>query len=202
MDAVSQAAPTPAPSPAKGKGKKAAGKGVNKKAKKPAPPKKGTRGRGRKAKAYADPRVQAAYERQQELAALYVEVTKAVKPALEEVAEATIKSMLENPTAHQGVPEYQILQKQLDDKLEAAMAAADRDLDINLGAAKRTFELDSEVTHIEFQVSRIILTFFSRLNCSPMFRTNSTTRQRSFLMGLSTVLTSFPSYVARAPQSM
>lgn len=200
MDDVSQAAPSPAPSPAKGKGKKNAGKSV-KKTKKPAP-KKGNRGRGRRGKVYEDPRVQAAYERQQDLAALYAEVSKAIKPALEEVADASIKILQDNPTAHQEVAEYEILQKQLDEQLEAAIAAADQEYDNNIAVAKRTFELDSEITYIQFHVSYILCIFFSRPNHSLMDRTNSIIRPKSFLMELLTGLASLPSSVAKAPQLM
>ncbi|RYO77940.1 hypothetical protein DL766_001461 [Monosporascus sp. MC13-8B] len=148
MDDASQAAPSPVPSPAKGKGKKTSARGVRK-AKKTAA-KKGNRGRGRRSKVYADPRVQAAYERQQDLAALYAEVTKAIKPALEEVADSAIKTLLENPTAHQEVAEYEILQKQLDERLRAAIVAADTALSTNLAVAERTRNLDSEFVHIQF----------------------------------------------------
>lgn len=200
MDDVSQAAPSPAPSPAKGKGKKNTGKGV-KKAKKPAP-KKGNRGRGRRGKAYADPRVQAAYERQQYLTALYAEVSKAIKPALEHVADSSIKILQDNPTAHREVAEYEILQKQLDEQLEAAIAAADQEYNTKTDVAKRTFELNREITYVQFQVSYTIRIFFSRSNHLPMSRTNSIIRLKSFLMELSTVLAFLPSSVAKAPQLM
>ena len=154
MDDVSQAAPSPAPSPAKGKGRKPTGRGV-KKTKKPAA-KKGNRGRGgRRNKVYTNPRVQAAYERQQDLSSNYLELAKAVKPALEALADMNIKTLLENPVAHQEFGEYDEAEQELNDKHAAVVAAAERDLEMGLENARRTYELNREAIHLQYHVSHI-----------------------------------------------
>ncbi len=161
MDDISQAAPSPVPSPAKGKGKKSSSRGV-KKAKKTAA-KKGNRGRGgRRNKVYADARVQAAHERQQDLSILYNEVAKAIKPALEEVADSSIKALQEDPTFHHEFAEYWRVQEELDRDLASVIASADLQYSTGLSHAIRTLELDSEATRTQFQVSCITITLFSR----------------------------------------
>ncbi|KAI1085654.1 hypothetical protein F5B20DRAFT_11511 [Whalleya microplaca] len=158
MDGTPKAVASPAPNPAKGKaapGKKASGKGVNKRAGKKQPPvKKGGRGKGRgRNKTYSDPRVQAAYERQRELRDLYSEVSSAVKPALEELADQNIKKLIEDPAAHKEVAEYDELQQQLDEQLAAAIRAAEQDLHAKTAIATSTYELDNICTQKKFQDS-------------------------------------------------
>ncbi|KAI0013625.1 hypothetical protein F4779DRAFT_640093 [Xylariaceae sp. FL0662B] len=163
MDDGPKAVASPAPSPAKGKAtnnKKTSGKGVNKRAGKKQPAvKKGGRGKGRgRNKTYSDQRVQAAYERQRALRDLYSEVTTAVKPALEELADQSIKSMIDDPAAHREVAEYFELQRQLDAQLEAVIQAADQEFDTKAAIAARTYELDDICTNKKFQDSFDYLT--------------------------------------------
>ncbi|KAI0537308.1 hypothetical protein GGR58DRAFT_350240 [Xylaria digitata] len=158
MDSV-QIAGSPAPSPAKGKVsnlKKATGKGASKKnaRKNAGASKKGGRPKGRgRNKTYEDPRVQAAYDRQKILRDLYSEVASAIKPVLEDLADMTVKTLIENPTAHKEVPEYQILQRQLDDRLEEAMRSADREFTTRTTIATREYQLNTAVTEKKFHES-------------------------------------------------
>ncbi len=158
MDSL-QIAGSPAPSPAKGKVgnlKKATGRGASKKnaRKNAAGPKKGGRPKGRgRNKTYEDPRVQAAYDRQKILRDLYSEVASAIKPVLEDLADMTVKTLIEDPTAHTEVPEYQILQRQLDDRLEEAMRSADREFTTRTTIATREYQLNTAVTEKKFHVS-------------------------------------------------
>ncbi|KAI0914333.1 hypothetical protein F4823DRAFT_572838 [Ustulina deusta] len=155
MDSL-QIAGSPAPSPAKGKVgnlKKATGRGASKKnaRKNAAGPKKGGRPKGRgRNKTYEDPRVQAAYDRQKILRDLYSEVASAIKPVLEDLADMTVKTLIEDPTAHTEVPEYQILQRQLDDRLEEAMRSADREFTTRTTIATREYQLNTAVTEKKF----------------------------------------------------
>ncbi|RWA12903.1 hypothetical protein EKO27_g2197 [Xylaria grammica] len=155
MDGV-QIAGSPAPSPAKGKAgnlKKATGRGASKKnaRKNAGAPKKGGRPKGRgRNKTYEDPRVQAAYDRQKILRDLYSEVASAIKPVLEDLADMTVKTLIEKPTAHKEVPEYQILQRQLDDRLEEAVRSADREFTTRTAIATREYQLNTAVTEQKF----------------------------------------------------
>ncbi|KAI1128083.1 hypothetical protein F5Y10DRAFT_182733 [Nemania abortiva] len=155
MDGV-QIAGSPAPSPLKGKVsnlKKAVGRGAAKKnaRKSVTAPKKGGRPKGRgRNKTYEDPRVQAAYDRQKVLRDLYSEVASALKPVLEDLADTNIKKLMESPTAHKEVPEYHILQRQLDDRLEEAMRTAEREFTTRTAIATREYQLNTAVTEKKF----------------------------------------------------
>lgn len=154
-----QTAGSPAPSPAKGKVgnlKKATGRGAAKKnaRKNVTTLKKGGRPRGRgRNKTYEDPRVQAAYDRQKVLRDLYSEVASAIKPVLEDLADVNVKKLIESPTAHQEVPEFQDLQRQLDDRLEEAMRTAEREFITRTAIATREYQLNTAVTEKKFHVS-------------------------------------------------
>ncbi|KAI8953972.1 hypothetical protein F4801DRAFT_535079 [Xylaria longipes] len=155
MDGV-QIAGSPAPSPMKGKLgnlKKATGRGISKKnaRKNAAAPKRGGRPRGRgRNKTYEDPRVQAAYDRQKILRDLYSEVAGAIKPVLEDLADGTVKTLTGNPTAHKEVPEYHILQRQLDDRLEEVLRATNQEFNGRTAIATREYHLNTAVTEKKF----------------------------------------------------
>ncbi|KAI0527911.1 hypothetical protein F5B22DRAFT_10347 [Xylaria bambusicola] len=151
-----QIAGSPAPSPAKGKLgnlKKAVGRGAGKKngRKNAAAPRRGGRPKGRgRNKTYEDPRVQAAYDRQKVLRDLYSEVASAVKPVLEDLADMTVKTLIETPTAHKAVPEYHVLQRKLDSRLEEVMRSADREFTTRTAIATREYQLNTAVTEQKF----------------------------------------------------
>ncbi|KAI0399937.1 hypothetical protein F4802DRAFT_587284 [Xylaria palmicola] len=151
-----QIAGSPAPSPIKGKAgnlKKGPGRGNWKKnaRKNAAAPKRGGRPKGRgRNKTYEDPRVQAAYERQKALRDLYSEVASAIKPVLEDLADMTVKTLAENPTAHKEVPEYDILQRQLDDRLDDALRIIDREFNTRMVIATSEYHLNTAVTEKKF----------------------------------------------------
>lgn len=132
MDEHALSAGSPAPSPAKGKGltnnkKITAAKGFPRKPIRKAIAKRAPRGKGRgRNKTYDHPHVQAAYERQKELRELYSDVASAVKPALELLADQTLNQMIENPTAHEEVSEFDVLHTQLDERLNRALLRVGR----------------------------------------------------------------------------
>ncbi|KAI1312114.1 hypothetical protein F5Y03DRAFT_264502 [Xylaria venustula] len=156
MDGV-QIAGSPAPSPAKGKVgnfKKATGRGAYKKnaRKNAAAPKRGggrPKGRGRN-KTYEDPRVQAAYDRQKVLRELYSEVASAIKPVLEDLADMTVKTLIEDPTAHKVTPLYQGVQRELDERLDDVMRSADHEFKTRAAIATREYQLNTAVTEKKF----------------------------------------------------
>ncbi|KAH8674066.1 hypothetical protein BX600DRAFT_224859 [Xylariales sp. PMI_506] len=132
MDDHANTAGSPAPSPVKGRGgfnKRGGNSGrgnVRRTARKTIARRGGGRGRGRgRNKTYDHPRVQAAYERSKELRELYSDVTAAMKPALEKLADQTLNQMIENRDAHKQVPEYRVVQNELDDRLGDAIDRAD-----------------------------------------------------------------------------
>lgn len=158
MDGV-RTAGSPASSPAKGKMnnlKKPTGRAASKKnaRKNAGVPKKGGRPKGRgRNKTYEDPRVQASYDRQKYLRDVYSEVAGAVKPVLEHLADQSIKTLMESPTAYQEFPEFQILQRELDERLEKTMRDADREFTARAAIATREYQLNTAVTEKKFHDS-------------------------------------------------
>ncbi|KAI5926404.1 hypothetical protein F4810DRAFT_536175 [Camillea tinctor] len=165
MDDNPQSVDSPAPSPAKSRpatNKKSSGRGVTKKShRKQVVPKRGeaalrrgNRGKGRgRTKFYDDPRVQASHERQKELREAFSVVASVVKPALEVLADMSIKGLQEDPMAHKAVPEHEIVMKHLDARLEHAIQEADREFKAKAALTKRTYELDTICTNKEFHDS-------------------------------------------------
>ncbi len=154
-DAMSDGTPVPQPSPPKpstrGKGRGgriARGKG---KIAKPAAPKP-VAGRGRRHKMYDSPKAQAAYERMIELKANYSSIAKAVKPAVQEIADRSINQLLQDPSIIQKVPEYQEIQSFLHQRLTDAKKTTDRQLEFGQAMAERVYEGQKEIVHREFQV--------------------------------------------------
>ncbi|KAI1337794.1 hypothetical protein F5Y15DRAFT_389164 [Xylariaceae sp. FL0016] len=156
MDDSSQPGESPAPSPAKGRTsaiKKGARGGLAKKiSRKPMPVRKGaTRGgrRGRN-KTYEDVRAQAAYERQKDLRDVYSDVAGAMKPFLEQLAEASVKEMLEDPEAHQKVQEYHDTCQKLDDHLAARLKEIEREHKTRTDLATREYHLNTKCSEQKF----------------------------------------------------
>ncbi|KAI2642600.1 hypothetical protein GGS21DRAFT_544728 [Xylaria nigripes] len=153
MDSV-QIARSPASSPAKGKGnnnkpKKPTGKGVSKRKGK----KSGNaKGRGR-TKTFDDPRVQAAHDRQKVLRDLYSEVANAIKPVLDDLASRSLKTLLESPTEHEDTPEFHLLQRQLDERLDEVIRAAEHEFSTRTAIATREYQLHTAVTEKKFHES-------------------------------------------------
>ncbi|KAI0835570.1 hypothetical protein F5Y06DRAFT_275738 [Hypoxylon sp. FL0890] len=146
MGSTPKPAQSPAASPAKGKAvaaKKPSGRGVTKRTGRKPAAKKGGRGKGRgQKKVYTDPLTQAAYERQRELRELYSQVALAIKPALDELADETIKEITEDPEAHKEATEYFMVKDQLDSRLEEVIQQADRELLVRTELARREYGLE------------------------------------------------------------
>lgn len=167
MEDPNQQADSPAPSPAKGRagtnrrntttpavpaakpvsrrgrGKPGRGRGG------------GGRGKGRgRNKTYDDTRVQAAHERQKDLKEIFSEVACAVKPALERLAELNTNRMIDNPSAHKEVAEYRVIQRQLQDQLDARIQSVQGVKYRRDSLAQTEFEIHNEISHQKFQVSR------------------------------------------------
>ncbi|KAK8114851.1 hypothetical protein PG999_006920 [Apiospora kogelbergensis] len=164
MEDPNQQADSPAPSPAKGRagtnrrntttpavpaakpvsrrgrGKPGRGRGG------------GGRGKGRgRNKTYDDTRVQAAHERQKDLKEIFSEVACAVKPALERLAELNTNRMIDNPSAHKEVAEYRVIQRQLQDQLDARIQSVQGVKYRRDSLAQTEFEIHNEISHQKFQ---------------------------------------------------
>ncbi|KXJ94309.1 hypothetical protein Micbo1qcDRAFT_193514 [Microdochium bolleyi] len=163
MDEVPSAAASPAPSPAKGRGsgrgrgrgRGGYGRGTGRKTNTASTATHFSRGRGRgrgrgRIKTYSDSRVQAAYDRQRELRDLYSEVAGAVKPALEELAEQTLKSIIEDPACYKEAAEFKVVQDELNARFAEACRAADNQLNASLSIIKKTHELNTKFANRSF----------------------------------------------------
>ncbi|KAK3357110.1 hypothetical protein B0T25DRAFT_589488 [Lasiosphaeria hispida] len=119
-DAVSEDVPIYQTSPARpstrGRGRGRATRGGKGRIAKPPPPKP-VQGRGRRHKMYESSRAQAAHERMQELKSAFATVAKLVKPVVQEIADRSINELIQDPTAYQKVPEHEVAQGFLRDRL-------------------------------------------------------------------------------------
>ncbi|KAI1107224.1 hypothetical protein F4804DRAFT_220795 [Jackrogersella minutella] len=151
MGSTPNSTQSPAASPAKGKAasiKKSSGKGVTKRASRKIAAKKSARGKGRgQKKIYSDPLTQASYERQKELRDLYSQVALAVKPALDELADQSIKDLTEDLDGHKNADEYFLVQQQLDDRLKQVLEYTDREYRTRVDLAK--FEFQQETNRVQ-----------------------------------------------------
>jgi hypothetical protein len=162
MDEHAQADGSPAPSPARpGRGGWRrggyGGRGGARKtlARKTAVAKRGgNRGRGRgRHKTYNQPRVQAAYERSKDLRELYSDVSSAMKPALERLAEHTLNQMIEDPEFHTKVPEYAAIQDELDHRLDSTLQRLEFEENLRLQIVGTKHDLEDQISHEKFTVS-------------------------------------------------
>ncbi|KAK9771126.1 hypothetical protein AB5N19_06445 [Seiridium cardinale] len=159
MDEHAHADGSPAPSPARPgrggyRGRGFAGRGGGRKAlgrKTTIAKRGGNRGRGRgRNKTYDHPRVQAAYERSKELRDMYSDVSSAMKPALEKLAEHTLNQMIEDPEFHTQVPEYSAIQNELDDRLDATLHRLESEECLRLQTISTKQELEDEISREKF----------------------------------------------------
>ncbi|KAK3333395.1 hypothetical protein B0T19DRAFT_440153 [Cercophora scortea] len=121
---------------------------------KPSAPTK-TAGRGRQKKMFDSLKAQAAYERAQEIKMAYSAAAKALKPALQEVADRSVNEIMENPTIITQVPQFHEIQGFLRKRLDDTLQQNDNQLAIELNMAKHVWEgqqkvvRDSYITQLE-----------------------------------------------------
>ncbi|OTB07198.1 hypothetical protein M426DRAFT_85158 [Hypoxylon sp. CI-4A] len=141
MGSQSPAKTAPAPAVTK----KVLGKGVVKRTARKPVAKRGFRGKGRgQKKVYNDAITQAAYERQRELRDIFAQVSLAAKSALEEMADRELKTLIEDPDAYKRVPEYAIIENQLDAQLDYAIKTAEREAKVRIETSTRAYHLEQE----------------------------------------------------------
>jgi hypothetical protein len=95
------------------------------------PNQKASTGRGRRQKVYEFTKAQAAHERAAEIKATYSAAIKAVKPALQDLAERTISKLRSSKTAHTEVPQHVENERWLQGQLDQVKRAADIELAFN-----------------------------------------------------------------------
>ena len=80
------------------------------------------RGKGfRRARKYEDNKVQASWERMQELKQTYSSVAGTVKPVLEEIADRSIRALETDPKAHQQAADYTKVKSGIDRQYKKVM---------------------------------------------------------------------------------
>jgi hypothetical protein len=111
----------------------------------------GTR-RGR-AKTFSDSRVQAAYERQRDLKAVYQAVAAALKPALQELADRSIEDLLQDPESYKRAAQYLPILNELQARLDTRNKFNDNRYELDLKAAESTFEAEQYMINDAYEVS-------------------------------------------------
>ncbi|KAM0610226.1 hypothetical protein ACHAP0_007019 [Verticillium nonalfalfae] len=174
--------PTPKPTPQKGKGrgrgrksaaatKKATAAAIAA-ANAAAAPRKTIGGRRGRTKQFDDDKTQASYERQRELKAYYNELASVIKPALADLADRQIEAMKEDADFHKRVPEYHVLVKELNARLDAEVDKAARRRVISTNAELKFNEEKTEAYHSIFKVNRLMLLLFIVFSEKPRGRKN------------------------------
>lgn len=110
-------------------------------------------GRGRRQKVYASAKAQAAHERAQELKQAFSAVVRSVKPAVQEIADRSINELLEDPTAYQKVPEYDIAQSFLRGRLDDALKQCELRLETAMAMAEHVYNAERELVNRSYTVS-------------------------------------------------
>ena len=109
--------------------------------------------RGR-AKTFSDSRVQAAYERQRDLKAVYQAVAVALKPALQELADRSIEDLLQDPESYKRAVQYLPILHELQARLDNRNQVINNRYELDLGVAQSTFEAEQYMINDAYDVSR------------------------------------------------
>lgn len=110
-------------------------------------------GRGRRQKVYDFIKAQAVHERMTELKSHFTQLARAMKPALNELADRTLAKLTNDPKSHERVPEAESVHGFLDQRLKDTLEAADIELKIRTDNAIKMFELNTRLTREECTVS-------------------------------------------------
>lgn len=163
---LSAEAEVPGPAPATAARGGRGGRGKARGGRAPAAPKQGKvtkpaavkqqTGRGRRQKVYDNVKAQAAHERMGELKAAFNNLTRAMKPALNELAERTLKKLTDEPEAAEMAPEAAEIHRFLDGRLGETIRSIDQERGLKVANAEKMFEKNKEVTKNAYQVSESI----------------------------------------------
>jgi hypothetical protein len=139
----------------KARGSRAPPKGKAKVAKAATNAKQGA-GKGRRQKVYEYIKAQAVHERLSELKTHFTQLTRAMKPALNELADRTIAKLTNEPNAHEEVPEAKEVHGFLDQRLQDTIASADMEHELQVSHATKMYELNTSLAREECTVSTIV----------------------------------------------
>lgn len=123
---------------------------IMKKTDKPAVKKGGPKGRK---KTSADAYTQAQYDRMYELKGAFRDVVRAMKPALAELAERSLKKMEDDPKAHEQEPEYELTMAELEARHKAKLARIELEDRIRRTNLEQRLAADKAAAQIQFEVS-------------------------------------------------
>ncbi|KAI9677524.1 MAG: hypothetical protein M1817_006478 [Caeruleum heppii] len=110
----------------------------------------GPRGPGRKRAPHSDPRIEALLVRQGDLRKSYRQVAKAIKPALAELADRCTQDLLEQEEVHKKALEYDVVQKELDVRLDQALAVTERRYQLDRENMMSILEADKVVARKDY----------------------------------------------------
>lgn len=179
--ALSEDAPTNHASPARattsgrGRGRGRYARAKNGRVTKPTQQKAAT-GRGRRQKVYDDPKLQAAHERSQELKQAFSTIVKAVKPAVQEIADRSVNELLENPDRYKEVPEYDTITNFLRQRRDDTIEQAARARDYGLQMTRHVYDAEIKKVFETLSVSCIPAPPLPRLLLTQLFNTDESRR--------------------------
>lgn len=105
----------------------------------------------RRARKYDDPKVQAAWERMQELKAFYAPVASALKPILEETADRSLRVLEKDPEAHEAFSAFDLIQSQLDKQRSRVLVQHERRFRFDLAQLAKSFAIHNDISQRKFQ---------------------------------------------------
>jgi hypothetical protein len=139
----------------KARGGRAPAKGKAKVTKAAANAKQGA-GRGRRQKVYDFLKAQAAHERMAELKSHFTQLARAMKPALNELADRTLAKLTNDHPFHEKVPEAQDVHQFLDQRLADTLTTADIELKMQVDTATKMYEVNTKLAREECTVSHTL----------------------------------------------
>jgi hypothetical protein len=98
-------------------------------------------------------KAQAAHERMAELKTNFNTLARAMKPALSELADRTIKKLTDEPDLAEKAPEAAEIRRFLDSRLGETIRSIDQERDLKVANAKEMFRKNIEVTKVAALVS-------------------------------------------------
>jgi len=111
-------------------------------------------GRGRRQKVYDYIKAQAAHERMSELKSHFTQLTRAMKPALSELADRTLTKLSNNPKAHEEIPEAQEIHSFLDQRVDGTIETASLEHRMQVDNATKLRDVNTEIAREQCTVSR------------------------------------------------
>ncbi|KAH0536218.1 hypothetical protein FGG08_006900 [Glutinoglossum americanum] len=106
---------------------------------------------GRRRKPNPDAELDADLGRLADLRRNYRVLAKMAKPAISELAERTITTIENDPEAHKKCSEYQLVQEELDARLNQRIALVEREYQVKVQYEKKSLAIEEECIRMEFE---------------------------------------------------